>query len=243
MSATSFTLNKLAYSLLELLRGSLKDTEDVDIRELYFFIQTQRALWISKSLEDKSIFPFEQDCGVFELELVDSVVDDAILTSKGYDSNHTLLRTIKNVPKPIYRAGVPLLTRVGSVDRHIQDFHVVSYKKAVISGNGRFNHRHYYAYYLNEKVYIKSSAIEAGALKYINIRGIFEDPTALANFSTIEGKRCYDPNDPYPVSGDLIDYMLGEIVKTRLPMMMSAPNDIKNDSAHTIQSPQDATPK
>ena len=246
--ATGITLNKLAYSLFELIRGSIKDADDVDIRELYFWINTQRALWVSKSLEEKSLYPFEQDFGLFELELVDSVVDDELPEvgsqhfHAAYDTEHSVLRTIRTIPKPLYRNGIPLITRVGSVDRHIMDFKFTTYRASKTVGNGRFSSKDTFAYLMNDRVYIKSKQIKIGALKYINIRGILEDPTALAGATDVDGRLCYDPDADYPVSADLVDYMLSEIIKFKLPLMANTPNDTKNDGAFTQAPPQDNKP-
>ncbi len=47
------TLNEIAYDLLSIVRPQLSDDNDIDIRQIKFWIRNQRALWLRNELNRK----------------------------------------------------------------------------------------------------------------------------------------------------------------------------------------------
>lgn len=222
------TLNELAYSLFEDIRGSIKDSDDIDIREFYFAIHTQRALWIDKtSITERDLASLEQNLGCLQLERVDS---GSYCKNPAIETGYTLMRTVKDIPKPIIKNGAFLITRVGGIDQHQVNFSFVSINKARFSGNGKFNKNGIFSYYMDNKIFIKSKDPLSHAIEYINVRGVFENPEDLGGFICCNNDPCYSPNSPYPIPAKLIDYMLGEIRKNKLQFIQNLPSDRANDS-------------
>ena len=50
-------------------------------------------------------------------------------------------------------------------------------------------------------------------LKYITIRGLFEDPSALGDFINCSGKPCWSPYDIYPLNQWMWTYIKPQIVQ------------------------------
>jgi len=227
------TLNEIAYSLIGLIRGDLKDNDYLDIRLIYYFIHTQRANWLNKELSKPypNIQSFEQDLGAVEVESIDSNVYNTI--SAGIN----ILRTKVEIPKPLFKKGLALITRVGSLDITHPSFDYMSYHKAIFFGNGKFNSNQIAAFYDRNRIILKSKSNPfIGGIKYINIRGIFENPASLKGFTDIEGNLCYSPDTNYPISPELIDYLHGDIMQYKLQALLDTPTDKLNDADTTLQS-------
>lgn len=227
------TLDQLSYSLLGLIRGDLKDNDYLDIRLIQYFIHTQRANWIAKELAKPypNLDSFVQDLGCVQVETTDSV---------GYCTipiGCSIKQTVKDMPKPLYKKGIPLFTRVGSVDVLETPFDFMTLGKAVTFGHGRFNSNRIAAFYDNKKIKLKSTTNPVlGGLEYINIRGIFEDPTAARGFSFPDGTLCYRGDSEYPINAELIDFLHGDIMQYKLKMLLDTPTDKSNDINTDIQS-------
>ena len=52
-------------------------------------------------------------------------------------------------------------------------------------------------------------------IKYIGVRGIWEDPAALAECSC-DGRPCYSDDDEYPLTGELLQEVIKAILATEL---------------------------
>lgn len=50
-------------------------------------------------------------------------------------------------------------------------------------------------------------------VRYTLLKGVFFDPREAARFSTCDGAPCYTDDDPFPMSGDLINVLYAEIIK------------------------------
>ena len=66
-------------------------------------------------------------------------------------------------------------------------------------------------------------------IKYINVRGIFEDPTALGEFTDCSGAICWGPSDTYPLNQWMWVYMKPQIIQ-QLLQKQQIPQDAENDS-------------
>lgn len=227
------TLNELIYSLISLIRGDLKDDDYLDNRLIAHFIHTARATWVDKELGKPypNLESFEQDLGAVLVHPVDSNVYNTI------SSGLNILQTVLNIPKPLYKRGLPLITKVGSLDSLELNFDYISKDRVATYGNSKFNTRTIGAYYANNKINLvsKNSAV-IGGIEYINIKGIFINPTEVSGFTYIDGSKCYDANSPYPINEALIDYLHGDIMKYKLSALLDTPTDKKNDDNVNLQS-------
>lgn len=221
------TLNELAYSLLGLVRGDYKDNDYLDIRLIYHFIHTQRANWVAKELgkPNPNIESFEQDLGALLVETVSSNPYSSIATGANFK------RTVESIPKPLYKKGMPLITRIGSIDYSQYPFDIITLNRVSSYGTGKFNVNSIGGFYSGSKVYLMSrNNATLGGLEYINVRGIFENPTEVGGFTTIDGNVCYSPDDNYPISAELIDYLHGDIMQYKLRLVVDTPSDRSNNA-------------
>ena len=228
------TLRDIALSMYEIVRGEIKDGDDIDMRLLYNFIHTARMDWISKSLNNShaNLEPFEQDFGAIEVE----VVDTASYANLGISTDVNVLQSIKNFPKFMYKNNNPLITRVGPIDKYEIKYELVNKDTTPFIGNGKFNATSIFSFSEFPKIKIQSKASYIGLLKYINVRGIIEDPTLARGFQLYDGSGCYTPDTDYPISGNLINYLQGDIIKHKLARLLNLPSDRVGDGALSLET-------
>lgn len=69
----------------------------------------------------------------------------------------------------------------------------------------------------------------AEGLEYINIRGVFEDPTDVAKFGDCAGSGCYNENSDFPIPMDMISQINNGILAGELKMLAGTVTDTEND--------------
>lgn len=230
------TLNQLAYDLLELVRPEISDDEAIDLRQVKFWIHNQRALWLRNELNrfrtiDDNII---QDLGCVKLE----VADRATCPDLPIDCH--ILRTEKEIPNTVELHNKTAITRVGPIDITAPSYSFVEYKRAIFSGNGKFNKQQIFAFLHSNRIYLKISPLNRDGkyLEYLNIRGVFETPPDVAAFIDADGIPCYSDDGKYPVNRWMIDYMKQAIVQSNLIIENAAVGDTTNDSKHAPTSTQ-----
>lgn len=229
------TLNEIVYDIMELMRAMLSDDEDFDPRQVAYWVKTQRALWVSREIGKGGGEPInptlEQDLGCVELTAVDSA-------ECSIDGGCIILRTLNKIPSVLSDGGRPLITRVGPIDKRQLNFTLVPYERSKYVGVGRFSKHSVQSYYMNGYIYIAfpMDYKEPSLLTYINIRGVFEDPEAVAAFSDCDGLACYTSNSPYPVPARFIDFMKDYIIKNYANRKMMLPSDAVNDGDGAIRN-------
>lgn len=201
------TLKEIGYDLLQHLRASNKDDDDIDIRSVYYWIKNQRALWIKNELAK-------------HVPTSNKLIQD--LGSLAVSTDGTQKKTSATIPVPIHYRGMPKLVRVGSATITSDDYLILPYQSAKYHGNGRFNSALTVAYYYNGYVYIKGGTT---SITTINVRGVFEDPMDVTGMTS---------DSEYPVDEHLIDYLKGEIIKLDLSVFARTAEDKTNDEENTL---------
>lgn len=229
----SLTLNEIAYSILESIRPIIVDDDDIDLREIKYEIHNQRALWLrnelnkNRTIDDNVV----QDLGCIELELVSPSVCPEI------DLCNRILRTTVDIPVAIELHNTTAITRVASIDQTQSPFSFVPYSQAIWSGNGRFNKDRFFAFLLNNRMYVigNKDNPKINMLTNLNIRGVFEDPTEASKFTQVNGQPCYSDDDKYPVNRWMVNYIKGEVVK-QFAAQIQLPADAGNDATGKLGS-------
>lgn len=227
------TLNKLTYDILELVRGNtLTDDLDIDERQVEYQIAVQRALWIRNELNKpgRSIdHNIVQDLGCVELieadpaECCDFNLGDCIV-----------LRTKDKIPNTIELHMSTGITRVGPIDKTHISYSFVPYERAIYSGNSKYSKNQTYAYLLNNYIYIKSPSTQNLMLDFINIRGVFEDPTEAENFVDCDNKPCFSKDDKYPLNAWMVPYIKEQVIN-QLAAATQMPSDSSNDADENLR--------
>jgi len=223
----NLTLNALAYDLFLTIRnGRIVDDDDLDLRQIKFWIRNNRAVWIKNELnKGRSISQrFIQDAGTLTLESVD--------IGMFKDIGCTIRRTTTDIPNTIEHNGIPTLTRVGPAITTEGTFTIIPYERVPYIGNGRFNSNAIYAFLKDSRIYLtsNSSSLNFTGMQKINVRGVFADPEAVPG---------YDATKDYPITEALWVYMKDIIMKSDVAMFLSTIGDVVNDATDTTQ-PQES---
>ena len=123
------TLNQIAHSILESVRGKVSDDDNISIDQIKDMVHSTRAMLLKQKF-DKNLRViddvFTQSLGSLETELVDSSIHPDIPSGK------FMLRTILEIPETVDRRNYEgTFTRVGHADRLSQKFNVVSYDRTI----------------------------------------------------------------------------------------------------------------
>lgn len=225
----TLSLNTLAYDIFELSKGVISDDDSIDYRQIKFWINTQRALWLRNEFNKNRTIDegFIQDLGCVEMEDVDSSQCCNI------QSGCTIKRSVLEIPQTIERNNEPTITSIGPVNPVEKRWRLVPYSNIQFVGKGRFSKNLIYPFILNNHIYLMFNADNQTAklIKYISIRGVFEDPTKVKDFVDCSGVSCYTDDNRYPINLWLWNYMKASIVKSNLRYEIFATSDVINNSS------------
>jgi len=201
---------------------------------LYYtdLINEQRSLWIRNEYnKNRSIDPnIQQVIPCAELELVDPTTCCISLPN-----SCKVLRTKKVLPNTIEFNFTKGITSIGPVDIMQPRFSLIDYARTPYIGEGRTTANSIYGFLYENKLYIISRNPKISNMKYVNIRGLFEDPTSLADFSDCSDKPCYNANQIYPVNQWMWAYMKDLIVQQlyqRKAHILDDSNNAKDDNSN-----------
>ena len=193
-------------------------------------INGQRALFMRNEYNrNRSIDPYVlQDISCLELELVNPI--DCCID---VPSECKVLRTKKTVPNTIELYFTKGIATVGSADILKPRFVLIDYSRVPYIGHGRTTQKAVYAFLYNQYMYVVSKDSSVNLLKYITVRGIFENPTELTEYvSCVDGKPCYKTSDPYPINMWMWEYIKPQILQ-QLMQKSAMPLDNSNDANDT----------
>lgn len=226
------TFNELIYDTMELLRGNqISDDTEISEDQVIYHWNNQRALWLRNEFNKpgRTIDPFlEQDLKCLELELADSADCCEVTT------DCKILRTKLEIPKTIELHSSPAITRVGPVNKIKIPFSFTNYQKAIYDIEGKYTGKKgVFAFLLNNRIYLLSKDPLVNMLDYINVRGVFADPTKLKDFKCNDGTDCFSLDDEYPINNWMIPY-IKERVLQQFGMALQIPKDSANDSQEDL---------
>jgi len=222
------TLNHYAYNIRNIARAGQGNSDDelLNIRQVKFWINAWRAVGVLQRTEyGKHIDPqLVQDLGVVPLLTVDAADSNCPAVEYGCTVKKIILPKLVDFP---YNRGVVF---VGKIDKRtpfiIDSADTTIYKEATQFGNLTSR-----VYMIGNTMYVKLSAKDKG-LKYINVRGVFEDPESVATY-TAPGcdATCYDSSvDEYPMPLGMYDFVTKNILMTELSMTLQTAEDELNNA-------------
>ena len=228
MNDYNVTLNQIAYGLFEEVRAKLADDSDISLDQIKDMIHDVRATLLKQKF-DKNLRViddiFTQPLGAIEIEAVDSSLHSNI------SSGRYMFRTIREIPETIDRRNYEgTITRVGPADQLATKYNLVSYDRALWSGNGRFNRDIVFAFLKDNKLYlISNSGRYHKAVQYIEIRGVFQNPEQAAKFADVNGSSLSFSDERYPMSRTMRKDVESIIRREKLGIAAQAPSDKIND--------------
>jgi len=227
------TYDKIVFDLMNIKRGQLSDDDIGDERQYEFWLNNTRALLIrqdnnkGRSLTENII----QDLGCVEIETAD------VAECCDMEYGCMIKRTKLQLPRPIELSQQDAILRVGTIDKTSKAFTFVPYEQFIFSGNGRFNKYIIFVTYRNGRLYLSSSNnLTLKGMKWINVRGIFEDPRSVKDFTRCDGTPCYTGDSEYPMSNWMIEVVKKMILDTNIKTMLTIPADTTNDASGDPQT-------
>lgn len=227
------TLNEIAYSIFETVRGQIADDDNISIEQIKDLVHSTRARLLKQKF-DKNIRVIEdtytQSLGALEIEAVDSSAHSTI------KSGRYMYRTVLEVPATISRTNYEgTFTRIGPADELGVEYNLVSYNRALHSGNGRFNKDTIFCFLRDNRIYlISNSGAYHKGVQFIDVIGVFENPTQVAKFKDSNGDSLYSDDKRYPISRTLRDDIENVILKEKFGIKATALSDKINDGTHQI---------
>lgn len=215
------TLNEIAYNILNLVRGGRSSNNDhISLSQIKFNVKYYRAMLVRRDFTRNGIITrhLEQDLGCLELQKVDASkccnlpVDCAVY------------RTKKKIPRTVRFSFKDAITHVGDVtglgtipmvEPHMVEF--LPYDKYTKSQKK--------AYMIEDYLYVYN----ADGLKFVNVRGVFEDPEEVALFDC-DGSDCYDDDSEFPIPMDMVQIITSGLMSGELMLLSSSVNDTTNDT-------------
>ena len=88
----------------------------------------------------------------------------------------------------------------------------------------------------NKRLYISGQTF----IKKVNVYGIFDQPSDLADFKNCDDQSCWDYNSNYPCSLKMASMITDIVVRTKVYPYLQLPSDNKNDADN---SPEQILPK
>lgn len=233
MNTHNITLNQIAYGLFESVRGRLTDDSHISIKEIYDMVHDVRATLLKQKFDKNARVIdtiYTQSLGALEIEAVDSSAHSNI-TSGRY-----MFRTVKEIPPTIDRANYEgTFTRIGPADKLSVKYNLVSYDRALYSGNGRFNKDAIFAFLRDNKIYlISNSGAYHKTVQFIDVEGVFQNPEQVAIFKDVSGSSLTFYDEAYPIGRGMRRDIENIILKEKLGIEAQAPSDKLNDGEDNV---------
>jgi len=222
------TLHQIAYEIFEVVRGHISDDDDISVEQIKDMVHDTRARLLKQKFDKNPRVidnAFVQSLGALEIEPVDSSAHGTI------KSGRYMYRTKLEIPSTIPRFNYEgTFTRVGPADKLATEYNLVSYNRALYSGHGRFNKDIIFCFLRDNKIYlISSSGAYHKGVQFIDVAGVFENPSQVAKFLDVANNSLYSDDARYPITRALKDDIVNLILKEKFGIQANAPSDNIND--------------
>lgn len=247
------TLKEISYNIKNILEGGrTTQSSQFSLRQLAFFAIYYRALLIRRDTDYfKRLDGIEQDLGNISAEVVQMDI------GKARELPHSILRTSKEIPKPVRMRSRTPITFVGSPDLQEQ-YPFTERGNARFSQYGRYTGNDPRSFWNDGYIYItsdkvaklvnelaggdsladKDTSVVEESISTITIKGIFSDPRDAWSFRHQEP---YDWETELPgFPEDLIQRITQSVLKGEGRAMVSQVLDTEADNLPTNQQPNTA---
>jgi len=230
----SITLNEAAYDVFEFYSQNVKDTDNVDIRQIKFWVNTMRAKLLKQKFDKYSMLPIDeayiQTLAPGGNPVALQMIDSSIYTT--LPSNNYFAETTISIPKTIERnAYNHTFVRIGPADKLRINYTIVPYDQALFSGNGKFNHDTVFAVVYGDKILLMSKNFQSiSGIQGLNIRGVFSNPVEVSTLNS----STYTDDDEYPINLNLISDMKEMILSREFRLDYKPPIDPSPANPQTL---------
>lgn len=221
------SLNSIVTDLLLIIRGSkLASSEKISKRQIENWVHQYRALLLRQNISggDTTNPDYIQTISSVELLPIDSAGNISKITT-----DIILYRTSNKIPKTVNLRKMPGITYIGSLNR--KRIQLVPSHRVEFQLYKKFTPSETIAYLEDEYIYV----INPHGLRYITIRGIFENPVEASIYSNSTlNIQDYDYDSKYPIPVDMLPALKQLILEREIGIEAVAPGDTKNDSKHLV---------
>jgi hypothetical protein len=221
------TANEFIYNIINIGRGGLSSDDDrLNERQVKFWMRYYRSKAIffdsngGRSLDPQLV----QDLGCLALEEVDKADCPEAL----WGCNVKRVKIPKLVDLPDNRG----LAFIGLLDKTTQ-FVLTSPNVMQFAVHRKFTGNMRRAYLIGEYIYVTDPFNED--IKYINVRGVWDDPQAVEYTDGDGVVSCIGDDDVYPMPDRYVADIVNQILRIELNMTIQATNDEFNDSREANQ--------
>ena len=220
------TLNEIAYNILNLVRGGRPNqSEHISLDQIKFNIKHYRAMFIRRDFAKNGFTSrhIEQDLGCLELKKVDPTKCCNLPTTC------SVSRTKKKVPRTVRFNFKEALTYVGDITG-IETIPVIDNHMVKWLPFDKYTSEKHKAYMIEDHLYIYN----ANGLKFVNVRGVFENPEDLKHYQCENGT-CWDDSKPFPIPADMLQAITAGMASGELQLLLGTMSDTLADQEQDIK--------
>lgn len=222
------SLNTLIEDLMLIIRGSkIAQSEKISKRQVEAWIHQYRALLLRQNLANGDTINPDYIQTIPSVELVSIDKSGGIST---IETNEVFYRTSTKIPKTVNLKYMSGITYIGTLNK--KRIQLVPSHRAEFQLYRKYTPKEMIAYLEDEYIYV----INPFGLRYVTIRGIFENPVeaALYNNSTMTAQ-SYTVDSSYPIPINMVPVLKQMILEQELGIESLTPGDTKNDSQHKVE--------
>jgi hypothetical protein len=220
------TLDEIAYNLLNSFRGGRSSQdENISIDQIKFNIKHYRAVFIRRDYARNGLVTrhLEQDLRCVELEQVDlSKCCNINIECPAY-------RSVNKIPRTVRFNFEEAITYVGDVTG-IGRYQMIKPYEVAYIGYDKHTKNNPKAYMIEDYLYI----LNPKGAKYVNLRGIFENPEDVSNFTDCNGNACYTDNTDFPMPMDMVQAITQGMMAGELRLLAGTFSDTSADRSQDL---------
>jgi hypothetical protein len=204
---TNITLRELGYDIMELYRANIRNDDEVDIRQIYYWIHTTRAKLLKQKLDKPFTLinnSYIQYLPALEMQSLDASMIVNSPSGRYYSS------TVLNLPFTLERNNYThTYVKIGPPDIIGEGYPIIRYEDVSTYGNGKFNGNTVAVFILGDRICLMSHNEQSvRGIKHISASGVFQNPMEAGKLIS----PTFSEDDNYPISFSMIDDMKSIIV-------------------------------
>lgn len=221
-------LNEIRYSIINTAKGGgiRSDDSRLSSRLVDYWIKYYRNFLIPELTDFGKIFMPElvQDLGCQTLSDVDKAECVGSLSTVEWDCDikKVTIPALVDLPKERSLVYVGTIGKSDPYDIIMSEQESLYQHRLIVRNKPR-------AYRVGATLYVVHP--KNNRLKYVNVRGIFEDPTSVENCSTAGTCTCFNPETTqFPFPDTLVPKLINSILSMELQMTERNIDDLENDN-------------
>lgn len=215
------TLDEIAYNILNAFRGGRSSQDDnISIEQIKFNIKHYRAMFIRRDFARNGLVTrhLEQDLKCVELERVD------LSKCCNLEIDCPAYRSVKKLPRTVRFNFEEAITYVGDITGLGRIPMIRPYEVTYLIAD-KYTKNNMKAYMIEDYLYI----VNHKGARYVNVRGIFEDPEEVSKFIDCGGEPCYNSSSPFPMPMDMVQGITAGMMNGELRLLAGTFSDTTND--------------